>query len=46
MAATNLAPFNPSTRVLLGPGPSEVPPRVLAAMGYPCSATSTPSSSP
>jgi alanine-glyoxylate transaminase/serine-glyoxylate transaminase/serine-pyruvate transaminase len=29
------APFNPSTRVLLGPGPSEVPPRVLAAMGYP-----------
>jgi alanine-glyoxylate transaminase/serine-glyoxylate transaminase/serine-pyruvate transaminase len=29
------APFNPSTRVLLGPGPSEVPARVLAAMGYP-----------
>ena len=36
MAATRTpAPFNPSTRVLLGPGPSEVPPRVLAAMGYP-----------
>ncbi len=36
MAATSQpAPFNPSTRVLLGPGPSEVPPRVLAAMGYP-----------
>jgi alanine-glyoxylate transaminase / serine-glyoxylate transaminase / serine-pyruvate transaminase len=36
VAATSLpAPFNPSTRVLLGPGPSEVPPRVLAAMGYP-----------
>ncbi len=36
MAANHApAPFNPSTRVLLGPGPSEVPPRVLAAMGYP-----------
>ena len=29
------APFHPTPRVLLGPGPSEVPPRVLAAMGYP-----------
>lgn len=29
------APFNPSPRVLLGPGPSDVAPRVLAAMGYP-----------
>src|SRR6201996_9542592 len=29
------APFNPSTRLLLGPGPSDVHPRVLAAMGYP-----------
>ena len=27
--------LQPSPRVLLGPGPSEVPPRVLAAMGYP-----------
>jgi len=36
VAATRTpAPFHPSTRVLLGPGPSEVPPRVLAAMGYP-----------
>ncbi len=34
-ATTTPAPFNPSTRILLGPGPSEVPPRVLAAMGYP-----------
>ncbi len=28
-------PLNPSTRVLLGPGPSEVHPRVLAALGMP-----------
>ncbi len=34
-ATTKPAPFNPSPRVLLGPGPSDVPPRVLAAMGYP-----------
>jgi len=27
--------FSPSPRILLGPGPSEVPPRVLAAMGMP-----------
>ncbi len=33
--STHLAPLAPSTRTLLGPGPSEVPPRVLAAMGYP-----------
>ncbi|GAC1449952.1 MAG: alanine--glyoxylate aminotransferase family protein [Isosphaeraceae bacterium] len=30
-----LGPFNPSPRVLLGPGPSEVHPRVLAAMSMP-----------
>jgi alanine-glyoxylate transaminase/serine-glyoxylate transaminase/serine-pyruvate transaminase len=29
------APLNPSRRLLLGPGPSEVHPRVLAAMGMP-----------
>jgi len=29
------APLNPSPRVLLGPGPSEVHPRVLAALGMP-----------
>jgi len=29
------APLAPSPRVLLGPGPSEVAPRVLAAMGHP-----------
>ena len=29
------APFDPSPRVLLGPGPSDVHPRVLAAMGRP-----------
>ena len=34
-ASTKPAPFNPSPRILLGPGPSDVPPRVLAAMGYP-----------
>ncbi len=28
-------PLNPSPRLLLGPGPSEVHPRVLAAMGMP-----------
>src|SRR4051812_23581953 len=28
-------PLDPSPRLLLGPGPSEVAPRVLAAMGYP-----------
>lgn len=28
-------PFNPPIRTLLGPGPSEVHPRVLAAMGFP-----------
>ncbi len=28
-------PLNPSRRLLLGPGPSEVHPRVLAAMGMP-----------
>ncbi len=29
------APLNPSQRLLLGPGPSEVHPRVLAALGMP-----------
>src|SRR5436309_11857425 len=29
------APLNPSPRFLLGPGPSEVHPRVLAALGMP-----------
>ena len=29
------APLNPSPRLLLGPGPSEVHPRVLSAMGMP-----------
>src|SRR4051812_23573193 len=29
------APLNPSRRTLLGPGPSEVDPRVLSAMGKP-----------
>lgn len=29
------APLNPSRRLLLGPGPSDVHPRVLAAMGMP-----------
>ena len=29
------APLSPSTRVLLGPGPSDVHPRVLAALGMP-----------
>ena len=32
---TPAAPLNPSPRVLLGPGPSEVHPRVLAALGMP-----------
>lgn len=33
--SSSLAALAPTTRTLLGPGPSEVPPRVLAAMGYP-----------
>ena len=32
---TKPAPLNPSSRILLGPGPSEVHPRVLAAMTLP-----------
>ncbi len=35
MPDTTPAPLNPSRRVLLGPGPSEVHPRVLAALGLP-----------
>lgn len=31
-----LAPLDPPTRVLLGPGPSDVHPRVLAALARPC----------
>ena len=31
----NPVPLNPSARLLLGPGPSEVHPRVLSAMGMP-----------
>ncbi len=34
-STTPPAPFSPSSRVLLGPGPSEVHPRVLAALGMP-----------
>lgn len=30
-----MRPFNPPTRTLLGPGPSDVPPRVLAALSRP-----------
>jgi alanine-glyoxylate transaminase / serine-glyoxylate transaminase / serine-pyruvate transaminase len=30
-----IAPLDPSPRVLLGPGPSDVPPRVLGALGMP-----------
>ena len=33
--ARKIAPFHPSKRVLLGPGPSEVHPRVLAALAMP-----------
>ena len=32
---TPAAPLDPSPRVLLGPGPSNVPPRVLSALGMP-----------
>lgn len=31
----NIGPFNPTPRTLLGPGPSDVHPRVLAALGRP-----------
>ncbi len=33
--AKNIGPFHPPRRVLMGPGPSEIHPRVLAAMGQP-----------
>src|SRR6476620_1505054 len=33
--ATDMAPLNPPKRLLLGPGPSMVAPRVYAAMGKP-----------
>ncbi|MDX2036411.1 MAG: alanine--glyoxylate aminotransferase family protein [Isosphaeraceae bacterium] len=33
--AESIGPLQPPTRVLLGPGPSEVHPRVLAALGMP-----------
>lgn len=32
---TDFAPINPPVRVLMGPGPSDIPPRVLAAMAAP-----------
>ncbi len=35
MSAT-APPLNPTPRVLMGPGPSNVPPRVLQAMALPC----------
>jgi alanine-glyoxylate transaminase/serine-glyoxylate transaminase/serine-pyruvate transaminase len=35
LCAPTPSPFQPPVRTLLGPGPSEVHPRVLAAMGYP-----------
>ncbi|MFO7649755.1 MAG: alanine--glyoxylate aminotransferase family protein, partial [bacterium] len=31
----HIKPFDPPTRTLMGPGPSDVHPRVLAAMGRP-----------
>src|SRR5689334_6370766 len=34
-AVPDTTPLDPSPRLLLGPGPSPVPPRVLAAMGMP-----------
>ncbi len=34
-AAPRIAPFQPPRRILMGPGPSDVPPRVLAAMARP-----------
>lgn len=35
MTTTPAQPLNPPQRVLLGPGPSDVPPRVLAALAAP-----------
>jgi len=40
------ADLNTPERILLGPGPSMVHPRVLRAMAHPCSDTSIRSSSP
>lgn len=34
-AAPRMASFQPPRRILMGPGPSDVPPRVLAAMAHP-----------
>ncbi|HQX05671.1 MAG TPA: hypothetical protein PKZ19_02700 [Zoogloea sp.] len=34
-----IASFQPPVRTLMGPGPSDVPPRVLAAMPVPPSVT-------
>ncbi len=36
-----VAPLNPPRRVLMGPGPSDTHPRVLAALGAPTVGTST-----
>ena len=36
MDLKSLAEVNPGRRVLMGPGPSDVPPRVLQAMASPC----------
>ncbi|MFG0262068.1 MAG: pyridoxal-phosphate-dependent aminotransferase family protein, partial [Novipirellula sp. JB048] len=35
MPISNLAPLNPRERILMGPGPSTVPARILRAMGAP-----------
>src|SRR5512147_933715 len=36
MDLKSLSEVNPGRRVLMGPGPSEVPPRVLQALASPC----------
>ena len=36
MDLKSLAEINPGRRILMGPGPSDVPPRVLQAMATPC----------
>src|SRR5437868_7490610 len=35
MAMADYGPLHPAPRILLGPGPSDVPPRVLAALAMP-----------
>lgn len=34
--AANFKDIDPGQRILMGPGPSDIPPRVLQAMGAPC----------